>query len=117
MDRVRLEARRASRRRTRPVRGEKLARRRAVTVEIDFQRRLLGSGERPREVAGAMKEIVYAARKRRTVRDRRSDLGSNSNMGRSPTIRAPRVLHKPSRWSLWRACLMATAGWEALVAT
>jgi hypothetical protein len=55
---------------------EELARRRAATVEIHLQRRLLGAGQRAGEVARAMEKIVDAARKRRIVRDRRSDLGA-----------------------------------------
>jgi hypothetical protein len=67
---------------------EELAHGHAVTVEIHLQRRLLGTGERPGEVARAMEEIVDAARKRRVVGDRQSDLGSYlADMGHVPTIR------------------------------
>jgi hypothetical protein len=74
---------------------EELARRRAVTVEIHLQRRLLGARERAGEVARAMEKVVDTPRKRRIVRDRRSDLGAYfSDMSQVSTIRASLAPHK-----------------------
>jgi hypothetical protein len=78
---------------------------RAATVEINLQRRLLGAGERAGEVARAMEKIVDAARKRRIVRVRRSDLGAYfADMSHVSTIRAsqvsPMYLGGRSRWWL-----------------
>jgi hypothetical protein len=74
---------------------EELARRRAVTVEIHLQRRLLGAGERAGEVARAMEKVVDPARKRRIVRDRRSDRGPYiADMSHVSTIRASLALRK-----------------------
>jgi hypothetical protein len=68
---------------------EELACRRAVMVEIDLQRRLLGAGERAGEVARAMEQVVDAACEHRVVGDRRSDLGSYvADMSHASTIRA-----------------------------
>jgi hypothetical protein len=67
---------------------EELPRGRAVAVEIDLERRLLGAGEGAGDVARAVQEIVDASGERGIARDRGRDLGSDfADVSHATTIR------------------------------
>src|SRR5690349_6490874 len=49
----------------------------AVAVEVDLEGRLLRTGQRPREMAGAMEQVVEPRRQLGVVRDLWGDLGTD----------------------------------------
>src|SRR5436309_15373849 len=70
---------------------EELAGRVAVAVEIDLERRLLGSGQRPRQVARALQQVVQARGELRIVNYLRCDLRADITRVRHRLARLPRT--------------------------